>query len=131
MNKALLWQLMRFGFIGVSASFVHFCTVVFLVQCFAFAPLYANVFGFILGFQVSYFGNYLWTFKQIKAPHRKALPKLLLLQLVNFALNESLFSLLLSFNLPYRLALLIVIMILPPFTFIVCKVWIFAAPQVD
>ena len=57
--------------------------------------------------------------------YREAYPKLVLLQILNFGLNELLYFILLSLHLPYQLALFIVLATLPLFTFTVSKFWIF------
>lgn len=118
-------QLMRFAIVGLIAASVHFCTVVLLVQCLLIAPLLANIVGFLAGFQVTYWGHHLWTFSEVAVLHRIALPKLLLVQLIAFAANELLFYIFLSLHLSYWIALLIVLTILPIFTFIVNKRWVF------
>lgn len=126
MNRFLFFQLIRFGLIGSVAAIIHFSIVIFLVELAAFKPLYANVFAFFISFQVSYSGHRLWTFRGTKTQHRVALPKLLLLQITNFIANEGLFYIFLThFNLPYPIALILVLMILPIATFTVSKIWIF------
>src|SRR5690242_16395869 len=105
----LFFQLFRFGVVGLTAASIHFSTVVFLVQYNAIQPLIANVFGFMVSFQVSYWGHRRWTFQDSIALHRTAFPKLLLVQLFNLAANEGLFYMLLSLHLPYTLALIIVL----------------------
>lgn len=121
----LISQLFRFGIVGLTAAAIHFSIVVFLVQHYAMQPLVANVFGFCVAVQMSYWGNRLWTFQHSLALHRVAFPRLLLVQLINFAANESLFSFLLLLHLPYAAALLIVLAILPIFTFTASKLWVF------
>lgn len=121
----LIQQLFRFGIVGLAAAGIHFSIVVALVQTWAVAPLVANVFGFMTGFQMSYWGHRLWTFNGAAIMHRVALPKLLLVQIVNLIANEGLFYFFLSINLPYTVALLIVLTILPLFTFVSSKFWVF------
>ncbi len=120
----LIQQIARFGIIGIAAAALHYCIVVLLVQNQIAEPLVANVFGFVWGFQVSYWGHRNWTFASL-ASHRRAAPKMVVVQTLNFIGNETLFYILLSFGLPYTLALLIVLMVLPIFTFIASKVWVF------
>lgn len=124
-NNPLYIQVLRFGVIGLSAAAIHFLIVVYLVQVHAFAPLIANVFAFGVSFQISYWGHRTWTFSNSDVLHRIAIPKLLFIQILNFVCNELLFYLLLSLHLPYTIALLIVLAVLPIFTFITSKVWIF------
>lgn len=121
----LVRQLFRFGIVGLSAAFIHFSTVVILVQNFALPPLIANVFGFAVSFQLSYWGHRLWTFQDSSTLHRIALPRLLFVQLLNFAANEALFFVFLAMKLPYMIALIIVLTVLPLFTFISSKLWVF------
>lgn len=123
----LFTQFFRFVSVGVTAALVHFATVVVLVQNNLLVPLSANVLGFLLGFQVSYWGHRSWTFHDTVTLHRVALPKLLLVQVCNFIANESLFYWLLALHLPYTTALIIVLSILPLFTFFISKLWVFAA----
>ncbi len=125
MNKAQILQIMRFGLIGVTAAVVHFNTVVMLVQEFQYAPLIANVAGFLIAFQVSYWGHRNWTFSDTAMSHSDAYPRLMLVQITNFAINEYLYYIFLSLHLPYQLALIIVIAIMPIFTFITSKWWVF------
>lgn len=124
MNE-LLAQLFRFGVVGVIAAGIHFCIVVFLVQLFSLPPLVANIFGFFISFQVSYWGHRHWTFQGTETSHSVAFPKLLLVQVINLAANETLFYIFLSMHLPYQLALLIVLSVLPIFTFVSGKFWVF------
>lgn len=121
----MIKQLLRFGIVGVLAAALHMSIVIWLVQQWSLLPLIANVFAFGASFQVSYWGHRWWTFAGTSALHREALPKLILVQVINFAANESLFYIFLSLHLPYPVALLIVLTVLPFFTFFSSKLWVF------
>lgn len=121
----LFFQLCRFGIVGVLAAAVHLGIVVAIVQNFHIAPLIANVFAFAISFQCSYWGHRYWTFNALEVPHTLALPKLLFIQIANFAANESLFYIFLALGFSYPIAMLIVLAILPIFTFISSKLWVF------
>ena len=125
----LAGQLCRFGLVGLSAAAIHFSVVVWLVSMQKVPPLLANIAGFLLAFQLSYWGHRQWTFR-VNVAHKPAAMKLLLVQLFNFSLNESLFALFLALQIPYQWALLLVLGILPAFTFILSKQWVFRY-QVD
>jgi putative flippase GtrA len=125
MNREQLIQIARFLTVGTLAAAVHFSMVVMLVQFYNYAPLIANVGGFVVSFQVSYWGHRWWTFSETEISHREAYLKLVMVQIANFGLNEMLYYFLLSFHLPYQLALLIVLAILPVFTFVTSKFWVF------
>lgn len=125
MNKDSIFQIAKFLTVGSVAAIIHFTVVVLLVQFYHLAPLVANVGGFLVSFQFSYWGHRAWTFAATEVLHREAYPRLVLVQCINFGLNESLYYIFLSLHLPYQLALLIVLSILPFFTFISSKFWVF------
>jgi putative flippase GtrA len=123
----LLKQIMRFGIVGGSAAFVNFSIVVMLVESGVLQqPLYANMVAFVFAFQVSYFGHRYWTFSDTVTEHRVAMTRLLLVSGTNFFANEGLFYFFLNtFQMPYMLALLLVLAILPIVTFTFSKLWVF------
>ena len=121
----LFSQLVRFGVVGLLAALIHFSTVILLVQTYHFVPLTANILGFLIAFQFSYWGHRKWTFNDTESMHRVAVSKFLCVQMLNFAMNELLFYVFLSFNLPYPVALIIVLTVLPIFTFAASKLWVF------
>ena len=125
MNKDGILQIARFMTVGVMAAVVHLTVVVSLVQGYSLEPLMANIAGFMIAFQVSYFGHRLWTFNMTEALHHEAYPKLVVVQVVNFAMNEALYYYFLSLHVPYGVALLVVLAILPVFTFVVNKFWVY------
>lgn len=121
----VFYQLFRFGIVGLTAAAINFCVVVLLVQNFSLAPLIANVFGFLVSFQMSYWGNRLWTFHGTAVLHREAFPKLILVQTITFSGSEFLYYLFLSHGISYQIGLLLVLTIMPIFTFLMSKLWVF------
>ena len=124
-RQLLMLELFRFGCVGVVAAAVHFCLVMLAVTYSGMLPLVANIFAFAIAFQVSYWGHRLFTFRGTNTSHRSAFSKLVFIQLINLAANESLFYIFLSMNLPYPLALFFTLTILPLFTFISTRFWVF------
>lgn len=123
----LLLQLLRFGIVGLSAATVHFTLVVLLVETGNLQPLVANIIAFGFAFQVSYWGHRSFTFHGTQQRHVIALPRLLLASILAFIANESLFFLLMKqCGLPYPLALILVLSILPLLMFIISKWWVFS-----
>lgn len=125
-KRPLFFQILRFGLVGLAAAAIHFGIVVALVQAGSVPPLIANIFGFAIAFQMSYWGHRLWTFADKVTTHRIAIPKLFFVQTLNFAANETLFYIFLALNVPYPVALIIVLTVLPFFTFMASKLWVFA-----
>ena len=122
----LLGQLFRFGVVGLTAAAFHFAIVVAMVEHAGLQPLLANPFAFVIAFQLSYWGHRKWTFAGTTSLHREAFPRLVAVQTVNFAANETLFYIFLTMNLPYTAALFIVLTIFPLFTFASTRFWVFS-----
>ncbi|OGT30554.1 MAG: hypothetical protein A3E87_03045 [Gammaproteobacteria bacterium RIFCSPHIGHO2_12_FULL_35_23] len=119
-------QLFRFGIVGSFAALTNFIIVVLLVEFGKLHPLTANVFAFMIAFQVSFYGHKLWTFSS-KGKHLSSLTKFLIVSGFGFCLNESLYALFLQIlKLHYIPALIVVLMIVPPITFTLSKFWAFA-----
>jgi putative flippase GtrA len=119
-------QITKFGIVGVIASGVNMLGVIFLVEAFSMPPLIANIFAFMLSFNVSYLGQRFWSFAETTTKHRHAIPKYLIVGLTGFGLNELLFSIFLHvFHLYYMLALVIVIGLVAMFSFVCNKLWVF------
>jgi len=119
-------ELTRFGTVGVSAAAVNFAMVLLLVSFVHLRPLLANVVAFLTAFQVSYHGHKRWTFGQHNARHVSVMTKFFIVAGLSFILNEGLFALLLrETHLYYPIALLVVLLVIPPITFILSKMWAF------
>ncbi|OCX15302.1 GtrA family protein [Ectopseudomonas hydrolytica] len=122
MSRELFW----FGVVGGSAMFVHFSLVSWLLVPAGLSPLVANILGFLLAFKLSYWGHRLKTFNAHHVPHVKALPRFFLVASLSFALNETLYFLLLRYSqLDYREALLLVLFVVAAVTFLLGRFWAF------
>lgn len=121
----LIKQLLRFGIVGALAAVVHFSIVVIFVQTHMLQPLTANIFAFLVAFQVSYWGHRQWTFQGTQTSHRVAFSKLFLVGSVTFIANEGLFYFFLLLNFSYPVALFLVLLILPLANFLLGKFWVF------
>lgn len=122
MGRALVW----FGVVGTAAMLVHYLVVVQLLVPLGLEPLKANVLGFLVAFQVSYFGHRNQTFQADHLPHRRTLPRFFLIGGAGFLLNEALFLLLLrTTSLRYQTALLLVLIIVAMATFVAGRCWAF------
>lgn len=125
MSRELFW----FGVVGISALLVHFASVAWVLVPLGLAPLLANLLGFLLAFQVSYWGHRVQTFRATGVPHRQALPRFFAVACLSFAVNEGLYALLLQHTaLGYRPALLLVLVLVAGMTFVLGKLWAFRLP---
>lgn len=112
--------------IGGIAAAVHFFTVVALVTKQLCQPEIANIIAFIIATQISYWGHHYWTFPSPINSHKANMPKFFLIAALSFALNESLFIFLMKqFRLPYPVAIVIVLAIIPTLCFYIHKFWVF------
>lgn len=118
-------QLMRFGVVGVLAMCVHLLVVALLVPL-GLVPLLANIVGFLVAFQVSYFGHARWTFN-VSAPNNKRHQiKFFSVAVLGFLLNEASYSVLLQLlHMHYLLTLAIVLFGVAVVTFVLSKLWAF------
>ncbi len=126
LNTPAFWQLFRFGVVGSVAAAVNFLVVVLLVEALHWHPLWANVLAFACAYQVSFSGHHFWTFAN--QPRRGRFPwvKFLLVAGLSFLLNEGLFFVFLHWvGLYYIWALLCVLIVVPPLTFVCSKFWAF------
>lgn len=120
----MILQLIRFGVIGTGAMLMHWLVVRALVPL-GMAPLTANLFGFGISFNISYFGHRNWTFMS-NTQHRVTFRRFLTVALAGFALNEALYFILLrSTTLSYQTALAIVLVSVAALTFFLSKTWAF------
>lgn len=112
----------------MTAMAVHWLMVRLLVPA-GLAPLIANVIGFAVAFNVSYFGHRNWTFGST-ANHGDTFWRFLTVALASFALNEVLYFMLLRFTrLNYEIALAIVLVTVAVLTFVLSKTWAFRHTQ--
>jgi putative flippase GtrA len=119
-------SILAFGMVGAAAACVHFTVVSLLVPLGAH-PLVANVAGFLIAFGVSFSGHRRWTFPGTGRARPKALHRFFIVAVAGFAMNESLYAVLLRFTeLGYRLALVIVLLVVAVSTFVTSKYWAFA-----
>ena len=121
----MIAQVFKFSLVGITALLVHW-SVVLLLVLLGWGALQANGYGFAVAFSVSYLGHRRWTFETVETAHSLSLPRFILMSLSGFALNETLFYLLLKFtSLHYQLALFLVLGFVALVTFSVSKFWVF------
>ncbi len=114
--------------VGAAAAALHYLLTLLLAGPFGLAPAAANTAGFLAAFPLSYFGHRHLSFADRPAPHRQALPRLLLVSLTAFASNQLLLAALLRLTpLPLWLALGLVLVGVALGTFLAGRLWAFAA----
>ncbi len=130
-SLTIMRQLFIFMFVGGSAFIIHLLTVYILVNQDILSPLTANIFGFLLSFNISFFGHYFLTFAGNRAIISCALRRLFLLASFNFIANEYCYYILLNIlHLHYLIALVINLSTLAIITFFVSKFWVFKQEEI-
>jgi putative flippase GtrA len=115
----------RFAITGVTATLTHVLIFVALVELLATAPVIANVPAFFGALLVSYGLNYHWTFGS-SGEHGVMLPRYVVVALIGLGLNIGITFLVVNVGgYWYGYALAAVVIIVPLFTFLVSKGWVF------
>lgn len=125
--RSLVFQLARFGLVGVAATGVHFMVALGL-HWFGLALLLANVVAFLAAFQVSYWGHSQWSFGGHGLSRRQSLKRFFGVSIAGFLVNEGLLFLLTrTTELPAAVMLAIVLVVVALLTFAASKFWAFVA----
>ncbi|KTD63813.1 GtrA-like protein [Legionella santicrucis] len=117
-------RLIYFFGIGGTAALVHLCTVFILVNFLNIPALVANIFAFLIAFNVSFLGHKYFTFSHLHDEKRLSLPHFFLVASSAGVINELLFFLLLEYTtFNYLFALILVLGFVSIYTFVVSRSW--------
>lgn len=119
-------QASTFAIVGLLATAVHY--VVALALSMAMPVTWANPFGFLAAFGVSYFGHGRLTFRLSADDrnHSQQLPRFALTATAGFLLGQALLALLGRFTpWPDWISLGLALGTVPVFTFAVSRIWVF------
>lgn len=118
----------RFGAVGTMAAATHFLVAVAFVSLAHWSPQMANVAGYLVALLTSYLGQALWTFEQ-RSVSMKHFAKFAVTSLSCFIINAAAYAALLRWSsLDYRIALVLVLVLVAALTFVGLGKWVFAAP---
>lgn len=117
-------QPLYFILIGGLAALVHLSLVYMLVSLWQWPPLLANIFGFLLAFQVSFLGHRHLTFGQQADQKKLRMPRFFLVAGSAGLLNECLYFILLHYTpIPWLPALILVLGLVAIYTFISARIY--------
>lgn len=118
---ATFFRLFRFGVVGVAATVTHAGILWALVEFVGVRPSLATVIGFLIAFNVSYFGHYYFTFQSTE-PHRRALPGFAATATAGGVLNWLIFVIATDFlNVNYWIAFVIAVTTVPIFVYFISR----------
>lgn len=124
----MIRQLGRFASVGLAATLLH-VAVALAASRLGFSPQAANGAGFAAALGLSYVGHGRFTFGRRLAHHRHG-PRFLATAGLGFAMSSFLTQLIAVWmGAPFAVAMGAVALAVPASTFVLCKVWVFAAPQ--
>lgn len=109
----------------MAAALTHWSVAVLaLPWC---SPLWANVLGFAVAFQVSFLGHWRWSFRQQNARWQQALPRFAVVASTSFGCNELMLAGLLRWTAwPVPVSLALVLVAVASLTFVLSRFWAFA-----
>lgn len=125
-----LRQVARFAVVGGAATATHLSVGLLLAEHLAVAPFWANFAAFSAAVFVSYFGNLMWTFDMAAAGVGR-LPRFVVVALCGLAANQAIvFAAVNMAGWNYRVALAIVLLVVPVLTYLASRQWVFRTPPV-
>ncbi len=124
-SKYNLWVLVKYGIIGIGAASTHALVALLFFHMIGTNATLANFAGFVAGAIISYLGSYYFTFNS-NHPHKKTLPRFVIVWLVGIFINVGLFkTLIIAFNIPFFINVFIAIVLTPIAQFLMLNFWAF------
>ena len=129
--KNSIIQAVRFFIIGIISMSLHFCVFSILIHL-DMPPLSANVISFIVAFQMSFWGHFLWSFYQNGVSRSTAVLRFFLVAIGSFVVNELMMASLLRWTTfdPQK-SLIIVLFTVAGGTFLLSKFWAFSTKDAE
>jgi putative flippase GtrA len=128
LNRETLRQLVIFGLVGVTATITHYTTALTCHEMIGFNLHVANFIGYACAVGVSYFGHGLLTFR-VKL-NRSVLRRFVLVSVTTYLASAAILAgLEEGLNVPHRLSLAVVVMIIPLISFLLNKLWVYRHPE--
>jgi len=111
---------------GCAAALTHWLVAVLCVRELGFAPLAANLAGWLVAFCVSFLGHYNFTFRHQRGPWASAAWRFFIVSALGFCVNELSYAYLLHATaVRYDLLLAMILIALAILTFILGRFWAF------
>jgi len=121
----------RFGIVGVAATFIHVAVFSLLVEVFGVAPVAASVPAFVTAMFASYGVNHRWTFGA-QGSHRVYLPRYAVVALTGLGLNVLITYVVVNLlGYWYGVALALVVTLVPAATFLLNRNWAFKPVKLE
>ncbi len=124
-DKDTLFEILRYGFMGVINTLVYAITGLALHRVFHIPPLEANFIAIGFSFITGFIGHNFYTYRQEKI-HFMSLFRFVIVQIIALIISQSIVYLVVNvLHLIYEIALLLSIAILPPVVWSLGHIWVF------
>jgi len=129
-HASMLIVLVQHDVVGLLAALIHVTIITDLLNHQGMAVLVANSVAFMVAVVVSYIGHYRWTFG-VDGDHRLMFPRFIIIAIAGFALNQVImYFFVMLYHIDYRIALAVVLTVVPTLSFVVNKLWVFLGKAV-
>lgn len=123
--RPLLGQILRFAAVGILATLSHVCLGLILAECIDLPVFWANLLAFCNALVISYFGNRRLTFAY-RGSALSTFGRFTTVATLCLLLNQTIVFLMVGMaGFSYRLALILVVSIIPLSSFILNRTWVF------
>ena len=131
MMQRLSRQVGRYALVGAAATGLHVLVALSLVEWAQIPVLSANLAAFGCALLESYLGNHRWTFAA-KGRHEFHFPRFAAVALLGLALNQAIvYGVVSILELDFRIALAIVVFVIPAVGFLASRYWAFGIASHD
>ena len=130
-SMSLKKELLIFFAVGIAALLVHLFVVWLVVQLGHLHPLDANILGFLVAVNVSYFGHSLLSFNRRNTLSWRAFLKFFSIASATFVANQIIYYFGLKWfgDALYLPMLAVVLILVGAITYLLSKFWVFAAHE--
>jgi putative flippase GtrA len=127
--RNVTYQAARFGAVGLLATVVHVAVAIALVELAKVPVFWANMGAFCTAVLVSYLGNHRWTFA-CEGAHARYFPRFISIAALGLAIGQVIvWAIAEQGGGDYRLAVLTVALVVPVFSFLASRLFVFADPE--
>jgi putative flippase GtrA len=127
MTPALLRRIVRFSISGVLVTLVHIVAAMAWLRWVSASSGFANGFAFFIATAFSYCIHTLWSFSA--AMERRVFAKFAVVAMVGLGLSAGLGHLVQWLGFAYQYSIAAVVLVMPPYNFLVHHFWTYAKPR--
>lgn len=126
--RCVYWRLLeigKFGIVGILATATHYSAAIIVLP--VAGKFSANVFGYCVAVSVSYCGHRYFTFGRAAQEQRHSfhIPRFVFVSLSAVAMSQLVLFLVGLFEVSEEVALGIAVLVIPPYTFVLLRLWVF------